>query len=61
MPTFESSINRYLFKLINDNKCGLIDGNKLGIKGDNGKVLLIDNWLENTKSRYKFRQIIMCG
>ena len=48
MPTFESSINRYLFKLINDNKCGLIDGNKLGIKDDNGKVLLIDNWLENT-------------
>ena len=48
MPNFQSTINRYLFKLINDNKCSLIDGKKLGAKDNKNNVVLVDNWLENT-------------
>tara|TARA_X000000368_G_scaffold194831_1_gene153736 strand:+ start:408 stop:1379 length:972 start_codon:yes stop_codon:yes gene_type:complete len=48
MPNFDATINRYLFKLINDNKCSLINGKKLGVKDNKNNVILIDNWLENT-------------
>lgn len=43
--TFEATINRFLFKLVNEKKCELIDGKELGVKSKNNKVILIDDWL----------------
>ena len=47
-PKFEATINRYLYKLMNDGKCGLICGKALGTKNKKNNVLLIDNWLEES-------------
>jgi len=47
-PNFEASINRHLYGLMNNGKCGVICGKALGTKNKKDKVLLIDNWLEES-------------
>jgi hypothetical protein len=45
---FEGNVNRYLRKLINEDKCSLICGKSLGTKNKSNEPILIDNWLEES-------------
>ena len=47
-PNFESSINRYIYGLMNKGKCAIICGKSLGTKNKENEVILIDNWLEES-------------
>jgi len=47
-PTFEASIDKKIYELMNNGKCSIICGKALGTKNKKNEVLLLDNWLEES-------------
>ena len=50
--TFKKNINRFIYKLMQENKCGVICGKALGTKDKENNVILIDDLLESTPIKF---------
>ena len=44
----EGELDKFLYKLVQENKCDLVCGKSLGVKSKEDKVILVDHWLQES-------------